>query len=410
MAIEGMKVAIAGGSIAGCATAIALGRAGCEVTVFERSSSLQDRGSGIAIPVPLRDQLIESGYIDAGYATCRLHYRRWVIREGDLSTGRRLWGQESEGEANNWGNLWRSLRSKVPDDVYKVGSAISSYDPAFDGVLVTLADGTEEHFDAVVGADGYRSQVRELIHPHSEPQYAGYVLWRGNYEESRVTDRSWLDETAEDGSWYTVCYPGGHGVFYMIPGFDDRPDIGHRRVNWAVYAPTPPGRDFSHPGSLAPGAVDDDLYAVFDALVEEHFPPYHQQLIRHSALDEVSLQPIYDEPVPSYVQDRLLLIGDAGTVTRPHTGSGATKALQDALSLERLATEADTWESMAAAYNDERVASGNSLVELGRRIGYAQVESTPDWQSMKPADFVAWTRATLAGDDLYFYGKGDESA
>ena len=63
MAIEGMKVAIAGGSIAGCATAIALSRAGCDVTVFERSSSLQDRGSGIAIPVPLRDQLIEAGYI-----------------------------------------------------------------------------------------------------------------------------------------------------------------------------------------------------------------------------------------------------------------------------------------------------------------------------------------------------------
>ncbi|MFW2339972.1 MAG: FAD-dependent monooxygenase [Acidimicrobiia bacterium] len=410
MAIEGMKIAVAGGSIAGCATAIALSRAGCDVTVFERSSSLQDRGSGIAIPVPLRDQLIEAGYIDAGYATCRLHYRRWVVREGDLDIGRRLWGQESEGEANNWGNLWRSLRSKVPDDVYKVGSAITAYAPALDGVQVTFDGGAQGHFDAVVGADGYRSKVRELIHPHSEPQFAGYVLWRGNYEESRVTDRSWLDETAEDGSWYTVCYPGGHGVFYMIPGFDDRSDIGHRRVNWAVYAPTPPGRDFSHPSSLAPGAVDEDLYAVFDALVDEHFPPYHQQLIRHSAPEEVSLQPIYDEPVPSYVQDRLLLIGDAGTVTRPHTGSGATKALQDALSLERLAAQADNWESMAAAYNEERVASGNSLVELGRRIGYAQVESTPDWKSMKPADFVAWTKATLAGDDLYFYGKSDESA
>jgi 2-polyprenyl-6-methoxyphenol hydroxylase-like FAD-dependent oxidoreductase len=138
MAIEGMKVAIAGGSIAGCATAIALSRAGCDVTVFERSSSLQDRGSGIAIPVPLRDQLIEAGYIDAGYATCRLHYRRWVIRVGDLSMGRRLWGQESEGEANNWGNLWRSLRGKVPDDVYKAGSAIAAYAPASDGVQVTF--------------------------------------------------------------------------------------------------------------------------------------------------------------------------------------------------------------------------------------------------------------------------------
>lgn len=407
MAVDGLKVAVVGGSIAGCAAAIALSRAGCRVTVYERSTSLQDRGSGIAIPVPLRDQLIDAGYIDAGYATCRLHFRRWVIKEGDNPLGRRLWGQVSEGEANNWGNLWRSLRSKVADEIYRAGSAIDECTADDDQVAVRFEDGSTEIFDAVVGADGYRSRVREVIHPDSEPQYAGYVLWRGNYEESRVADRTWLEETADDGSWYTVCFPGGHGVFYMIPGFDDRSDVGHRRVNWAVYAPAPPGRDFSDPGSLAPGSVDDELFAVFDALVEERFPPYHQQLIRHSAPEEISLQPIYDEPISSYVQGRLLLIGDAGTVTRPHTGSGATKALQDALTLERLAREADDWESMAAAYNEERVASGNSLVELGRRIGYAQVENTPDWRSMKPADFVAWTKATLAGDNLYFYGKGE---
>ncbi len=410
MPVEGMRVAVAGGSIAGCAAALALSRAGCHVTVFERSSSLQDRGSGIAIPVPLRDQLIASGYLDAGYATCRLHYRRWVIREGNLPLGRRLWGQESEGEANNWGNLWRSLRSRVPDDIYRVGVEVAGYTPGSGGVDVTFEDGTTDRFDAVVGADGYRSQVRELLHPHSEPRYAGYVLWRGNYEETRVDDRSWLDETADDGSWYTVCYPGGHGVFYMIPGFEGRSDPGHRRVNWAAYAPAPPGRDFSHPSSLAPGTVDADLYEVFDALVEEHFPPYFQALIRHSRPEEISLQPIYDEPLSSYVDGRLLLIGDAGTVTRPHTGSGATKALQDALTLERVATSAADWETMAAAYNEERVAAGNSLVELGRRLGRAQVEATPDWRSMTPADFTGWTRATLAGDDLYFYGKGDDQA
>ena len=35
--------------------------------------------------------------------------------------------------------------------------------------------------------------------------------------------------------------------------------------------------------------------------------------------------------VDAYVKDRVLVVGDAGAVSRPHTGSGATKALQDAL-------------------------------------------------------------------------------
>ena len=57
MSIEGSSVGIIGGSIAGCASAIALSRLGCAVTVLERSSSgLKDRGSGIAVPVPLRDE------------------------------------------------------------------------------------------------------------------------------------------------------------------------------------------------------------------------------------------------------------------------------------------------------------------------------------------------------------------
>ena len=103
-----------------------------------------------------------------------------------------------------------------------------------------------------------------------------------------------------------------------------------------------------------------------------------------------------------------MLIGDAGTVSRPHTGSGATKALQDALALEQLAQEHSDWDDLLAAYNTERVEVGRSLVEMGRRIGRAQVEETPDWGSMSPHDFEAWTEATLAGEQLYLYGDTRE--
>ena len=85
------------------------------------------------------------------------------------------------------------------------------------------------------------------------------------------------------------------------------------------------------------------------------------------------------------------------------TGSAATKALQDALALGRHGSQHTTWSEALAAYNDERSAAGNALVELGRRIGLAQVEETPDWGSMSPADFDEWTRQTLSGERLYLY-------
>jgi 2-polyprenyl-6-methoxyphenol hydroxylase-like FAD-dependent oxidoreductase len=99
-----------------------------------------------------------------------------------------------------------------------------------------------------------------------------------------------------------------------------------------------------------------------------------------------------------------MLIGDAGTVTRPHTGSGATKALQDALCLARLGQEHDEWPDLLAAYDAERTAAGVSLVHLGRRLGRDLVEHTPDWGTMTAGDFEAWTKWTLSGERLYFYG------
>jgi 2-polyprenyl-6-methoxyphenol hydroxylase-like FAD-dependent oxidoreductase len=127
-------------------------------------------------------------------------------------------------------------------------------------------------------------------------------------------------------------------------------------------------------------------------------------VIRASPVDEVSIQPIYDQRVDSYVKDRVVVVGDAGAVSRPHTGSGATKALQDALCLERLGRGHDAWDDLLSAYDAERSATGVALVELGRRIGRDQVERTPPWATLTPDDFDAWTKATLAGERLYFYG------
>ena len=107
------------------------------------------------------------------------------------------------------------------------------------------------------------------------------------------------------------------------------------------------------------------------------------------------------------MRGRIALIGDAGTVTRPHTGSGATKAMQDARALEVLGAEQLDWEGLLAAYDADRSATGRSIVELGRRIGRDQVEHTPPWASMTPADFEAWTAGTLGGASLYFYGDAD---
>ena len=396
-------MAVVGGSIAGCAAALALSRCGCNVTVFERTrGELQNRGGGIAIPVPLRDELVTGGYLPSDYPFCPLDWRVWLVQDGDEDLGRTVWRQATAAIGNNWGVLWRCLRARLPDGIYREGDAVERVSLTGAGVEVELVDGTNERFDVLVGADGYRSLVREIVHPGSTPIYAGYMAWRGVYPESRIVDRQLLEEADKTRSWFTVCLDGGHGAVYLIPGFDGSVKAHERQLNWLIYHDTPAGVHFEEPESVPPGTVDSDLGQALDDLLDL-FPPSFASLLRLTEPEEISIQPIYDQPLPTYVRGPLMLIGDASTVTRPHTGSGATKALQDALALERHGTQHTTWSEALAAYNDERSAAGNALVELGRRIGLAQVEETPDWGSMSPADFDEWTRQTLSGERLYLY-------
>ncbi|HEU5158524.1 MAG TPA: FAD-dependent monooxygenase [Streptosporangiaceae bacterium] len=397
MPVEGGRVAIVGGSIAGCAAAIALRRARCDVTIYERSSgALRDRGFGIGLPVSLRETLVSAGYIDAEMPVHRAVERLWVVPDvypadgTPVEGGRVAFRQPLSTLVTNWGIVWRTLRAKLPDEIYRPDVAVQGIEPDADGATVVTAHGEREHVDLVVGADGYRSFVRTLVAAEPWPAYAGYVLWRGTYPQSRLTAPM---PVVFDGAGVTVCFPGGHAVFYAVPDFA----TGDRRLNWAVYAAAPHGARFTSPTSLPPGSVRGELADRLDQILAGDFPPYWAKAVRLTRRRELSLQPIYDLAVPAYTSGRLLVAGDAGALARPHTAAGVGKALEDAHYLERACREHDTWEEVLAAYDGERRPAGNAVVELGRRLGRAQVEETPPWSSMTAEDFRTWMDTTLAG-------------
>jgi 2-polyprenyl-6-methoxyphenol hydroxylase-like FAD-dependent oxidoreductase len=278
--------------------------------------------------------------------------------------------------------VWRELRSRVPEEAYRLSSSVSRIEPDVDGVTVTTEDGTSERFDAVVGADGYRSVARGLVDPGSQPVYAGYAVWRGDLE---------MADPAVPGM-VTACFQGGHGNFYPIVGVN-----GDARVNWVLYGPIPERYGFNDPQSLPPGSVPGELLEVLDRMAEENLPSYWAGIVRATTREQVSIQPLYDCFSGSYASGRVLLAGDAGTVVRPHTGGGAMKAMQDCLALQRVCEKFDSWEDVLSSYDDQRRPSCNALVELGQRLGRPMVTHSPAWESMEDTDFQAWYTATQAG-------------
>src|SRR5579863_6410801 len=82
-----MRVGIIGGSIAGCAAAASLHRAGHDVTVFERSESgLVSRGAGILMVTTAWQDMAAQGLLDGAVPACRAGYSRFVTRAA--GTGR----------------------------------------------------------------------------------------------------------------------------------------------------------------------------------------------------------------------------------------------------------------------------------------------------------------------------------
>lgn len=374
------RIGIVGGSIAGCAAALAVRRAGFDVTIFERARSLRDRGLGVAMPETTYQDLTTAGYLDPSLPVHRVAHRLWVIAEPGEPTGRVLWRQPTPALATSWGHLWRVLADRVAS-CYHADEHVTAVNS--DGVITTK-NGHTHPFDLVIGADGHQSVVRSVISRDTRAQDAGYALWRGTVTEQKLPQRL---TTILESVFVTVVFAGGHAVFYLIPA-----QSGQRLLTWAVY---------TRPRALTHAGIGE----VWDT-VERFLPPAWADTCRLSEV--LCVHPVRDLTATTYIANPLLLAGDAATLARPHTASGAVKAILDAVRLERaLRTSADLSEVLAR-YDADRRPQGNQLVEIGRRIGSAMVEQTPRWASMTPDDISSWTAAALGGYEHYLYRRSPQ--
>lgn len=387
--LHNLDVCIVGGSLAACATATLLLRAGCRVTVFERShGNLEDRGVGMAISIVTLKALTRRDLIDTDMAILPVWRRNFVRRpsgdDADDYLGHVFWEHPVAFHANHWGVLFRSLRKRVPDDIYHQGSEVTAISEQPDGSIeVQLADGATRAFDLVICADGYESIGRRVLYPDTDIRPARYFLWRGMIEEANVPQPEVFDETIT-----FVAYRYGHGLIYWVPSPETGAAVGNRRLNWGFHE-TIAGKDI--PGvepdehgyvrkGLAPGAATAEQVAYCQDMARRHFPAYIADIVELTP--QPFIQPVIDVFVPRYTRGRICLMGDAATLARPHIGGGAGKALDDALALADALAAHDSLDDALAAWDVVRTAVGNEVVSLGQSFGRYLVEEHPDWDAM----------------------------
>ena len=399
---RGLRVGIVGGSIAACAAAIELERAGCEVTIFERSAgSLKDRGAGIGIPFPLVELLQQRDLIDPDMAIVPIELRHFVTRS--RSAERMLWEQGFVIAATSWDVLYQNLRKRVRDDSYRQGCEVSALHASQDGAVVELASGQRAPFDLVVCADGYTSTGRRRLFPGQELRYAGYIMWRGLIEERLVSDIA-----PYEGINIFAVSPLGHLIAYLVPGKRGETQPGKRRLNWGWYVNTPPAdlahsltdrNGKTHATSLPAGSISAERAGHLRQQALKFMPGFVSEAV--ALTEQPFIQAIFDLHTPSYRRGNIILHGDASSVARPHAAAGATKALYSAIAL---AESLKTQPSLTAAlgqWNEEQCREGGRLVALSQRLGQALQDPTRDWVNMDEQDMRRWWKDVIGNEKWY---------
>ena len=206
-----MKVAVAGGSLAGLMTGIELRFAGADVEIHERSAGiLDDRGAGIVMQPETLQMLTQRCGLTEEESGVWLNYRQYLHPGGEPATRQRM-----PQLMTSWGLLYRTLRSAFPAEHYYESSPLMEFSCGESGVSARFGAGDLQRFDLLVGADGARSFVRQQILPDVKPRYAGYVAWRGVVPESEV-DGALLRTFDEHFTFQQMHH--SHILCYVIPG------------------------------------------------------------------------------------------------------------------------------------------------------------------------------------------------
>jgi salicylate hydroxylase len=242
---------------------------------------------------------------------------------------------------------------------------------------ITLDDGSAVLADAVVGADGIRSGIRQQLAGAEEPVFSGTVVYRG------VVPREEIEGLHPERVNMYWLGPRRHGVAYWI-------SAGRLlAVNCAVQ-----DADWSLESWTVESPAGEAL---------PQFEGWHEPLLERIRRAGAMLRGavFVRLPLEHWTFGRVTLLGDAAHAMEPFQAQGAAQAVEDAYVLaECLAGEADVeaalgrYEAVRMGRGEELQASSSAAADVfylpdgpeqrARDERYAGLSETQPWGPRQP--------------------------
>jgi 2-polyprenyl-6-methoxyphenol hydroxylase-like FAD-dependent oxidoreductase len=358
-----VQVIIIGAGIGGLTFALSLHQAGISCRIYEAVPELKPLGVGINVLPHAARELDELGLLPAldkvGVRTAEsiffTEHGQFVFREpGGMDAGY-AWPQYSihRGELQNV--LLAAVIDRLGPDSVLCGHRCTGVTQNEKGVIARFEGLDGQPLPTVraqiaVGCDGIHSVLRRQLYPNEgPPRYSGVNMWRGTTKWKPFLSGASMVRAG----WLAV----GKMVIYPIRNNVDAE--GNQLINWVaeINAPKPALRDWSRAGRL------EDFMPAFE---NWHFDWLDvPALIRAS--DSILEYPMVDQdPLPTWTDGRITLLGDAAHPMVPRGSNGAGQAIIDARFLAGELKRQGVGPAALATYDTERVRATTQVVLTNR--------------------------------------------
>ncbi|WP_156760833.1 FAD-dependent monooxygenase [Microbacterium karelineae] len=358
-------IAIIGAGPGGLLTALRLHQKGLRPTIYETVPELKPLGVGVDIKTVGTREIDELGMleefreisVDAEDSIFYNHFGQEIYAE---KCGVHM-GYLHEQRFVHRGILqmlfYRKVLERLGEDAVVFGARVVKYAQDADGVTLDLEhrDGRTEQVrhEAVIAADGIKSAVRRQMHPDlAAPEFSGITMWRGTT----------LREPIRGG--HSIFHLGDPRISTMIvyPIAENFENSGLDLINWVVETN---GEETIEDWNQV--ADPEEIIPAFDTLKLPFLDV--QELIREAR--EVYLFPLVRHfPVDTWVDGRVVLLGDAAHAMYPRGGNGITQAMLDARVLSEKLVELEDPVKAFHAYDAERRPIVTRIVDAMRGEGY----------------------------------------
>jgi len=316
------SIAIVGAGMGGMAAAATLRQAGFEVEVYEQASRFARIGAGIQMMPNSMKVLRGIGVEERLRRTAFAPYSH-LNRIGDTGeVSNELPMPESLFGAPylcmHRGDLHDALASAVPAEIIHLGRKLVGLEPRGEQVELAFADGSKARADAVIGADGVHSLVRELLLGPDKPIHKGRIAYRGVFPAALMGGREilpsrtkWWGEDRHIVIYYTTRT---RSEVYFVTSVPE-PAQWMTQESWSAKGDVRELRK-------AYEGFHEEVRGVLDACPECH---------KWAILER--------EPLPRWSVGRVVLLGDACHPMTPYMAQGAATAIEDAAVLARCMRE-----------------------------------------------------------------------